>query len=106
MLANTVINPPNTTVVTKTTTSVELTIKLRFGASLLSTAKLKAKAIAPLIIPLNHINITYFKLKFYLNLLQRPTSNAGMNIPAPLAIAPEIINAKTKPPLNYDSLIP
>jgi hypothetical protein len=47
--ANIDISPPNSNVVTRTITRVELTNRLEFGDNLGLTYKLSAKAIAPII---------------------------------------------------------
>jgi hypothetical protein len=54
------ISPPKSKVVIRTTTKVELTIRLLFGEREGLIWRLNAKAMAPLILPLNHINRSCF----------------------------------------------
>jgi hypothetical protein len=68
------ISPPNKSVVIKTTTSVELTIRLLFGEREGRIWMLKAKAMAPLMLPLNHIRSNYLNeilMSKYRHILQK-----------------------------------
>jgi len=53
------MRPPKSSVVISTTTSVELTMRPLLGDSDGRICKLKANAMAPLMLPLNHINNSY-----------------------------------------------
>lgn len=90
------IRPPKSKVVNNTTTKVDVIIKPAFGARLGFIYKLKANAIAPLMLPLNHMIITCFKSMLVLNFLQIVTRKKGMKTPNALAIIQEIKTAKKK----------
>lgn len=90
------INPPNSNVVVRTMTRVELIIKLALGEIFLLIYKLKANAMAPLMMPLNQISISCLRLRPILNFLQIPMSRAGINTPHALAIMHDISKKKTK----------
>lgn len=72
-LVKTDIKPPNKRDVTKTTTKVELTKRLELGDKEGLIYKLNAKAMAPLIIPLNHIKSNYLREILRLKHLHMPT---------------------------------
>lgn len=91
-LAKTDMSPPNNKVETRTTTRVELTNKLNLGDNEGLICKLKAKAIAPLMVPLYQIMSSYLKLIPRLKQLNIPTNKAGRNTPKALAI---IVESKT-----------
>jgi hypothetical protein len=55
------MRPPNSKVVMSTTIRVELTMRLLFGDKDGLICKLRANAIAPLILPLNQIRINCFR---------------------------------------------
>lgn len=105
-LVNIVNNPPKITVVTSTMNRVELTNKLDYGAILGFIYKLSAHAIAPLIIPLNHMSINYFMVTLILKKFQAPTSRAGKKTPAALAIIQLNNKTTTKRDENFYSFIP
>lgn len=67
--------------------------------------KLRANAIAPLITPLYHIKITYFRFILNLKQLKSPIMKAGTKTPAPLAKIQESIKAKVNEKLNYEDSI-
>lgn len=94
-LVNIGISPPNNKVVVSTTTKVELIIRLALGDSFLLIYRLSAKAMAPLMIPLNQIRVSCFKLKPISNRLQMPKNKAGRNTPQALAIMQEISKKNT-----------
>ena len=78
----------------RTTIKVELIKRLAFGAKDGFIYKLRAKAIAPLILPLNQIIINCFRSILSWNFLQIPTRSAGIKTPKALAIIQEIRTAK------------
>lgn len=100
------ISPPNSKVVISTTTKVELTIRLLLGEREGLIWRLNANAIAPLILPLNHINRSCFIEILMSKYRQTPTNNEGTKTPKARANTQENSTAIRKTKLNFCYYIP
>ena len=95
------ISPPNNSVVIKTTTSVELTIRLLFGEREGRIWMLKAKAMAPLMLPLNHIRSNYLNEILMSKYRHTPTKREGTKTPKARANIHEKSLANKNMKLNF-----
>jgi hypothetical protein len=100
------IKPPKSNVVISTTTKVELTSKPLFGDSWGLIYSDRAKAIAPLILPLNQMRSSCFIEILISKYLQIPTKREGMKTPQALAKMQENSTAIIKKELNFSYSIP
>jgi len=106
ILAKRGINPPKSKVVNRTTTRVELTMRPELGESDGLIYRLSAKAIAPRMLPENHINISYLIDMLVWNWLHRPTIKDGKKTPMALAIMHDSMTAKKNEKLNFSYSMP
>jgi hypothetical protein len=72
-LVKTDMRPPNKREVTKTTTRVELTKRLELGERDGLIWRLRANAMAPLMMPLNQMSNNYLRVMLILKHLHMPT---------------------------------